>query len=81
MNMSQGLLLFQLVEDSSKVMMTAFAGVPLVIEAFRALWLRASIQEHLPLLERHGKYEEAGYVESFASVFVRGGIPWMILSC
>ncbi len=54
-------------------MMTSFAGVPLVIEAFRALGLRRSIQKHLLLLQRQGKYEEADYVESFVSVFCAGG--------
>jgi len=70
---SQGLLPFQIIEDNSKIMMTSFAGVPLVMEAFRALGLRASIQKHLPLLQRPGKYEEADYIESFISVLSAGG--------
>jgi hypothetical protein len=73
MNISQGLLPFQLIEDNAKIMMTSFAGIPLVMETFRALGLRASIQKHLPLLQRPGKYEEADYVESFVSVFCAGG--------
>jgi Transposase DDE domain group 1 len=72
-NISQGLLPFQLIEDNGKIMMTSFAGIPLVMETFRALGLRASIQKHLPLLQRRGKYEEADYVESFVSVFCAGG--------
>lgn len=81
MNISQGLLPLQLIEDNSKIMMTAFAEVPLVIEVFRASGLRASIQRHLPLLQCHGKYEGADYVGSFVSVFLREGIAWLILSC
>jgi len=73
MSISQGLLPFHLIEDNSKIMMTSFAGVPLVIETFRALGLRTSVQKHLPLLQRQGKYEEADYVESFVSVFCAGG--------
>jgi len=73
MTISQGILPFHLIEDSSKIMMTSFAGVPLVIETFRALGLRASVQKHLPLLQRPGKYQEADYVESFVSVFCAGG--------
>ncbi len=73
MNISQGLLPFQLIEDNAKIMMTSFAGIPLVMEAFRALGLRASIQKHLPILQRSGRYEEADYVESFVSVFCAGG--------
>ena len=73
MNITQGLLPFHLIEDNAKIMMTSFAGVPLVMEAFRALGLRASIQKHLPILQRSGRYEEADYVESFVSVFCAGG--------
>ena len=73
MNISQGLLPFHLIEDNSKIMMTSFAGVPLVIETFRALGLRTSVQKYLPLLQRPGKYQEADYVESFVSVFCAGG--------
>lgn len=73
MSISQGLLPFHLIEEHSKIMMTSFAGIPLVIETFRALGLRASVQKHLRLLQRQGRYEEADYVESFVSVFCAGG--------
>lgn len=73
MNISQGLLPFQLIQDASKVLITSFGGLPLVMETFRALGLPQSIRKHLPLLERQGKYEEADYVESFVSVFAGGG--------
>jgi len=72
MNIAQ-LLPFQLIEDSSKVLITSFGGLPLVMETFRALGLPQSIQKHLPLLQRPGKYEEADYVESFISLFAVGG--------
>jgi hypothetical protein len=73
MNIAQGLLPFQLVEDSSKVLVTSFGGIPLVLETFRALGLPQSVQKHLPLQQRPGKYEEADYVESFIAVFAAGG--------
>jgi hypothetical protein len=73
MNISQGLLPFQLIEDTSKVILTSFGGLPLVMETFRALGLPQSIQRHLPILERQGKYREADYIESFVSVFAAGG--------
>jgi len=73
MNISQGLLPFQLIEDASKVVLTSFGGLPLVMETFRALGLPQSIQRHLPLLQREGKYREANYIESFISVFAAGG--------
>ena len=43
------------------------------METFRALGLPQSIQRHLPLLQREGKYREANYIESFISVFAAGG--------
>jgi len=73
MNIAQGLLPFQLVEDTSQVLITSFGGLPLVMETFRALGLAQSVQKHLPLQKRPGKYEEADYVESFISVFAAGG--------
>jgi hypothetical protein len=68
-----GLLPFHLIEESSKVLMTSFSGLPLVMETFRALGLPQSIAKHLPLQKRPGKYEEADYVESFLTVFAAGG--------
>jgi len=73
MNISQGLLPFQLIQDTAKVLITSFGGIPLVMETFRALDLPPSIQKHLPLLQRQGKYREADYIESFISVFAAGG--------
>lgn len=73
MNIAQGLLPFQVIEDSSRVLLTSFGGLPLVMETFRALGLPQSIHKHLPLQKRPGKYEEADYVESFVSVFAAGG--------
>jgi hypothetical protein len=73
MNIAQGVLPFQVIEDTTKVLITSFAGLPLVMETFRALGLPQSVQKHLPLHERPSKYEEADYVESFISVFAAGG--------
>jgi hypothetical protein len=73
MNISQGLLPFYLIQDESKVLLTSFGGLPLVMETFRALGLPQAIKRHLPILQRRGKYREADYVESFVSVFAAGG--------
>lgn len=73
MNISQGLLPFQLIQDTSKVLLTSFGGLPLVMETFRALGLSHSVQKHLSVLQRPGRYHEADYVESFISVFAAGG--------
>ena len=73
MNISQSLLPFQLIQDTSKVLLTSFGGLPLVMETFRALGLPQAVKKHLSLLQRPGKYQEADYVESFISVFAAGG--------
>jgi hypothetical protein len=73
MNISQGLLPFHLIQDTSKVLLTSFGGLPLVMETFRALGLPQAIKRHLVLHDREGKYQEADYVESFVSVFAAGG--------
>ena len=62
MNISQCLLPFQLIQDTSKVLLTSFGGLPLVMETFRALGLRESIKRHLSILHRQGRYREADYV-------------------
>jgi hypothetical protein len=73
MNISQGLLPFQLIQETSKVLITSFGGLPLVMETFRALGLPQSIHKHLAVLQRQGRYHEADYVESFVSLFAAGG--------
>ncbi len=73
MNIAQGLLLFQLIQDTSKPLLTSFAGLPLVLETFRALGLPQSIKKHLFVLQREGKYEEADYLESFVALIAAGG--------
>jgi len=73
MNISQGLLPFHLIQDTSKVLPISFGGLPLVMETFRALGFPQAIEKRLPLLQRPGKYREADYVESFVSVFADGG--------
>ena len=52
MNISQGLLPFQLIQDASKVLLTSFGSLPLVMETFRALDLPRSIQTHCTIMAR-----------------------------
>ena len=73
MNISQGLLPFHLIQDTSKILLTSFGGLPLVMETFRSLGLPQAIKKHLALGQREGKYRDADYVESFVSVFAAGG--------
>lgn len=73
MNISQYPLPFQLIQETSKVLVTSFGGLPLVMETFRALGLPQSIRKHLPVLQRQSKNREADYMESFVSRFAAGG--------
>ena len=81
MNISQGLFPFQLIQDASKVLITSFGGIPLVMETFRALGLPDSIQKHLSFLKRRSKYQEADYIESFVWVFAAGEVVSMTFKC
>jgi len=73
MSIAQGILPFQLIENSSKSLLTSFAGLPLVMETFRALGLPQSIKKHLCILQKEGKYQETDYIESFICLFASGG--------
>jgi hypothetical protein len=77
-NIAQGILPFQLLADQSKTLVTSFAGLPLLMETFRALGLPEAIGKHLSLLRRPGTYEEADYVESFLPFSRWGAAVWMI---
>jgi hypothetical protein len=52
---------------------TAHAGLPLVIEAFRALGLPAAIREHLGFKQRVRGYSEATFVETLVALLAAGG--------
>jgi hypothetical protein len=52
---------------------TAHAGLPLVIEAFRALGLRAAIATHLHFKQRLRGYAEATCVETLVALLAAGG--------
>jgi len=73
MNIAQGILPFQLIENSSKSLLTSFAGLPLVMETFRALGLPKSIRKHLSIIQKEVNYQEADYIESFISLFAARG--------
>lgn len=73
MSIAQGILPFQLIENTSKLLLTSFGGLPLVMETFRALGLPRSIHKHLSILQKKGKYREVDYIESFIVLFAAGG--------
>jgi hypothetical protein len=81
MNLSQGLLPFQLIEDASKVVLTSFGGLPLVMETFRALGLPRSIQRHLPFFSGRASIEKPITSSRLFRSLQREETVWMILRC
>ncbi len=73
MNIAQGILPFQLIENTSKLLLTSFGGLPLVMETFRALGLHQSIHKYISNLQKERKYQEADDIESFIVLFAAGG--------
>ncbi len=73
MNLRSGRLPFQVrvVEDPARV--TAHAGLPLVIEAFRTLGLREAVYEHLGFKQRARGYSEATCIETLVALLAAGG--------
>jgi hypothetical protein len=53
--------------------LTALAGVPLVVQAFRSLALPASVQRNVSIKQRQRGFDEATYVESFVILNAAGG--------
>jgi hypothetical protein len=52
---------------------TAHAGLPLVIEAFRALGLPEAIERHMALKRRRRGYSEASCIETLVALLASGG--------
>jgi hypothetical protein len=53
--------------------LTAWGGVPLVVQAFRSLGVPASVQQHVQIRQRERGYDEATMVESFVVLNALGG--------
>lgn len=66
-------LLFAIDPQPLPEAVTAMAGVPLVVQAFRSLDLPGSVRQHLQVKERQRGYDEATYVESFVILNAVGG--------
>jgi len=67
LNIAQGIFPFQPIADDSKFLITSLGGLPLVMETYRPSVLPQSVENHLPILHRPGRYEEADNVESLAN--------------
>ena len=53
--------------------LTAFGGLPLVVQTFRALGLPESVQRNVRVKERQRGYDESTFVESFVLLNAAGG--------
>jgi hypothetical protein len=73
MNLRQGRLPFQVELTDSADFVTAHAGLPLVLEAFRALGLRNSVQSHFNFKQRARGYSEATCIETLVALLAAGG--------
>ena len=66
-------LLFEIDSEPLAETLTAWGGVPLVVQAFRSLGVPASVQQHVQIKQRERGYDEATMVESFVVLNALGG--------
>ncbi len=71
--MSAGILPFAVQPVDRSEDLTARAGLPLVVEAMRALGCEASIQEHVRIRRRHSGYREVETLEALVLLLASGG--------
>jgi Transposase DDE domain group 1 len=64
---------FDYEEGRTEQTITALAGIPLLVQAFRSLGLPASAKRNLSIKQRERGYDEATYVESFVILNAAGG--------
>src|ERR1700720_4894603 len=70
---SQQGLGFEYDEGHKEQNITALAGIPLLVQAFRSLGLPASVRRNVSVKRRERGYDEATYVESFVILNAAGG--------
>lgn len=66
-------LLFEVDPHPIEETLTAFGGIPLVVQTFRSLRLPQSVREQVEVRERERGYDEATMVESFVILNAAGG--------
>jgi hypothetical protein len=66
-------LFFEFDPKPAEEMLTAWGGLPLVVQAFRSLGLPGSVKQHVAVKERQRGYDEATFVESFVVLNAAGG--------
>jgi len=66
-------LVFEYDEGHLDQNITALAGIPILVQAFRSLGLPASVKRNVSVKQRERGYDEATYVESFVILNAAGG--------
>ena len=66
-------LLFEIDDEALHETLTAWGGVPLVVQAFRSLGVSARVRQHVQIKQRERGYDEATMVESFVVLNAVGG--------
>ena len=64
---------FEMDDEPLEETLTCWAGVPLVVQAFRSLGVAASVGRHVQIKQRARGYDEATMVESFVVLNAVGG--------
>jgi len=64
---------FEYDEGQTQQNLTAWAGIPVLLQAFRSLDLPRSVQRHVAVKQRQRGLDEASYVESFLILNACGG--------
>lgn len=70
---AEGEFLFEIDPEPLEEVITAYAGVPLLLRAARSLDVPGSVRRHLHLKQRQRGLDEASYVESFLVLNALGG--------
>jgi len=64
---------FQLDPEPAPEILTAFGGLPMVVQVFRSMRLPQAVGQHVQIKERQRGYDEATFVESFVVLNAAGG--------
>jgi len=70
---AEGEFLFQLDPEPLEECLTAYAGIPLFLQAARSLDVPGRVKQHLEVKQRDRGLDEAAYIESFLVLNALGG--------
>src|SRR6516162_3644727 len=69
----QGKLAFEYTAEETSDSVTAYGGLPLVVETMRALGVSEAARTHLTIAKNRREHDEAAMVESFVALMASGG--------